>query len=309
VPAAKPLLDPLFEEYFLELEMPVSTARVAKSVLNRWHGFLAGRGKGLGDAVKVDVLAYRDSLTKAGLSDVTRISHLVALRRFYDWAVKAQHMKSDPAAHVEMRRPQETRPPALADEQLRKLMQSCPGTPVGRRDAAILLLLRHSGIRRSELCTVDLAHYGDHGGRASLMLPRTKNGQVRIVPVSDETRKLIGRYLRLVRGTEAGPLFVSRSSSDGRLTPNGVSGIVDRARIRAGITERIGVHSFRRAWTIDARSRGMSDHSIMRIAGWDDSEMIRRYTKTLEEKLAHDEYYLKMGAEKKPYRPRLRRVV
>lgn len=310
MPTAKPLLDPMFEEYFYEVGMPISTARVARSVFNAWFLFLADRGKGLGDAVKLDVLAYRHSLGERGMAVITQTNHISKLRHFYRWAVAAQLVASDPTHSVKKQKAAETRPPALQDSHLRRMLATCPGDETGRRDAAILSLLRWSGLRRSEVCGLDLARFTDQPGRASLMLTQTKNGEARIVPVGDDTRKLIGRYLRLVRGMEPGPLFVSRSAADGRLTPNGVSHLVERARIRAAISDRFGVHSFRRAWAIDARRSGLSDAAIMSIAGWNDSEMIRRYTKTLGEELAHDEYFAKMAgnAQPKVRRPNLRRV-
>lgn len=112
-------------------------------------------------------------------------------------------------------------------------------------------LLWWSGLRRSEICNLDLAGVDLHHGTATVgsRTFSTKNNKVRRVPLAGETVAALDRYLRR-RGVEDGPLFLSSRGDDHedrRLQPNSITTMVNYRAQRAGIDRRIGIHEFRRA--------------------------------------------------------------
>ena len=313
--AAIPPKHPMIRLWLRQERMPATTAAVALSALNRWYDWLQSRDMELVDATRFDVDEYVEHLEttpseKTGklLSPVTVIGSLVKLRAFYRWAHANRLLDGNPATEVKRPRASDSLPPALDDTMLRDMIRSC-GTDVnGRRDAAIMSLLRLSGLRRGEVCGLDLASYHD-GDTPYLTVGSaahpTKTGEVRTVPIAEETADLLDFYL-LQRGDDPGALFISRHADDGRMTPSGITQLIDRARQRCGIRGRIGVHTFRRAWAIDARESGMSDAAIMSIAGWKGEGMLVHYTKRADARLAHAEYAQKMAGKvtAAPARPR-----
>lgn len=84
----------------------------------------------------------------------------------------------------------------------------------GIRDAALLCLMYDSGARAQEMCDIQL---GDikYGKRATVKL-RGKGNKIREVPISEETAKIIKKYLTVmkkeIRGNGSEPLFSSQRS-------------------------------------------------------------------------------------------------
>jgi site-specific recombinase XerD len=309
----------LFELYFYEEDLPISTMRVAKSILNRVDAFLATQGRDISTATKLDVMKYMKKLEeKDGLSSVTALTHLVHLRRFYGWAVAGEYIDVDPTKGIKKRntsRANVAHQPVMSEANYQAMLKLCPKNETGRRDAAMLSLLWHSGLRRAELCGLTIGQWKDHPQHACLIVGSAdalnKNGQTRTVPLNAETAKLLRLYtFRFRKGADGrSPLFLSRSSADGRLRPNGVSHVLNRALGRAGIDEKTGVHSFRRAWAKAMVKAGMSTRAIMKMAGWQDEAMVAHYIQDHEGELALEEYYQKMGGQKAKGRAHLKAVV
>jgi len=315
MPAAIAPKHPMIRLWIRQERMPATTAAVARCALNGWFDFLQERDApiALVDATRYDVDEYLDVLattpsetTGKLRSAVTVNGVLVKLRSFYRWALANREVASNPATEVKRLDTQETLPPVLEDEALRDMIRSCGTDHNGRRDAAIMSLLRMSGLRRAEICGLDLDSY--HAGDAPYLMVgtaenHTKSRKQRIAPLAEETADALDFYL-LHRGDDAGALFLSRHSSTGRMTPSGITQLVDRARLRCGLSERIGIHSFRRAAAIAMREAGMSDAAIMDICGWKGEAQLVHYTKRAATKLAHAEYAEKMARTKlAPARP------
>lgn len=298
--------------------LAASTQATHKSALNRWVLWLSqsGREADLCSATRDDIEDYLDHLLKDRMqSPVTANTQRAALQAFYKWAKDQKEIKKNPAKNVTHCGNWDTVPPVLTDGEYKALMKACDdGSDMGRRDAAILSLLRWQGLRRGEICGLDLSsyHYND-GDHAFLMVGtaqhRTKTRKQRKVPLHPDTVDRIEAYLWR-RGDDAGPLFLSAYTEDQRLTQSGMTQIMDKIRLRAKLPNRIGIHSFRRAWVIDLKRKGVEDRDCMIAGGWSNPMMVHRYTKSANEELAFDAIRATFpNPVRKSRGPRLRRVV
>jgi len=225
----------------------------------------------------------------------------VKLRAYYLWAVRTDENEGNPnPVTVKGKKVQQNILPVMNDAVHQAMLKACGRNTLGRRDKAIISLLHRSGLRRSEICMLNLDSYRDDSDRPALIIGSvefaTKSRKARLVPLTPETVALLDRYM-LRRGDAPGPLFYSARGEGHRLSANGVSQIVERLMKAAGVEDSYGVHSYRRAWAIDAREAGLSDASIMDIAGWEDITQLVRYTKSKNTQLAHDEFYAKMTGD------------
>lgn len=318
----------LITDYFrAHRKLRPTTKTSTRSTLNRWADFMAERGGDIATATKDDVEAFLDSLVARKLKPNTVNSIIDRLRWFYGWAIEAGVLAKNPTktkgqikrkkitnpmAGIEKLEPWEDVQPHIKDNEYAALIKACgKKDAIGYRDAAILSLMRYQGLRRKEVCGLDLDAYTYSEDDAELKVGtaahRTKNNQQRFVPLCDDTVDKLNAYLNF-RDDTPGPLFLSAASEDGRLTEGAINQILAKLRKRAGITRSIGAHEFRRAWTIDFRDRGVRTETLMSVGGWNDPTMVRRYTRAEEVKLAHKEMRQAFAAMEKKARPRLRRV-
>ena len=107
---------------------------------------------------------------------------------------------------------------------------------------------------------------------------RGKTG-VRNVPDRGHDLTGTGEVLTLVAGLWRG--------KKGALTGSGVLQLVRRLCRKADV-EFKGVHAFRRAAAAQMKRLGMNDSDILEVMGWRSVEMLRRYTATVAEELAHE---------------------
>lgn len=197
--------------YLGEGNMP-STADQMVEKLNRIfrilyseHGVTIedGRIEGLNAAVLGD---WYDSMTVAGLKVSTRNNYVALLNPFLHWGVQRRVIMKDPEDEepiykvLTMKRlPKEEeipieqrKPKALTEEQVRLLMNEMPGKNK-KRDRAILALFLASGIRVSELCSLNLSSVLDqpHG----LIYLKRKGGAWKHTEVAEFFYKYLDIYL------------------------------------------------------------------------------------------------------------------
>ncbi len=91
----------------------------------------------------------------------------------------------------------------VTDVEMSAILRTCAEdvTPAGARDAAIIALLRGTGLRRSEMAALDLDNYDAESG--SIIIRAGKN---RVVYAPPGVRAAIKEWVAL-RGSEPGPLF------------------------------------------------------------------------------------------------------
>jgi integrase len=206
----------------------------------------------------------------------------------------------------------------VADEEdISRLLRACsPYTDFANaRDAAIISLLWATGLRRSELARLTVEDIDLDA--MTLVVQRSKNGRSRRVPFDARAAQHLVRYLgkRSSRsgvsetspvggggsnpGPQAGNAGYSAFSHAlwlgirGPLSSDGVRQVIERRRKLAGVT--ISAHSFRRGLAARALRNGVSQASLMTLAGWETPSMCHRYVRSVATELATDEYRRLMG--------------
>lgn len=288
----------------------------ATGALNRFHAYLAGEGADLLHGEPEELVEYVEDYldhlattpseqTGKVLSGSSLQWHHRQLSAFYKWAAKDQGdgdrlIRRNPMLRVA--RPEAAPPdpedmPVAETWQYEALLATCRGrrgrkrTDLDRRDAAILVLLWHTGMRRSELSAIDLDRVDFD--REAIYLPKTKGGsrspKSRWVPLVEEALDALDRWVD-VRGTAEGPLFLSQRGT--RLTADAIGGMLERrgeaAAKALGLDEPVHAppHSFRRASAIAWLDAGGSETTLMTNHGWSTGAMIRVYTGKKRDELA-----------------------
>jgi site-specific recombinase XerD len=151
------------------------------------------------------------------------------------------------------------------------------------RDKAILELFFSTGLRLSELCSInrDLDLSKDE------FSIRGKGDKVRVVFLSDRSRDAIRNYLK-VRKDFAEPLFANvsaNSSADMRLTPRSIERIVKHYATIAGISKRVTPHVLRHSFATDLLSNGADIRSVQMMLGHANIATTQVYTHVTDKQL------------------------
>lgn len=174
------------------------------------------------------IMEWRNSMVAKGLASATINRRLAAVRTFIKaanaadflpWTITVPGLKQE--AKRDMRGP--------GEDGFKAMLAAC----ISPRDRAILRLLYGSGLRRSEVVSIDL---GDIDFAAGTVLVKGKGKREKAsTPIPPHTREALAAWIK-VRGTAPGPLFFALSG--GRLSDNTLYQVVVDLGKKIGITVR-----------------------------------------------------------------------
>jgi integrase len=166
---------------------------------------------------------------------------------------------------------------AVERDEVRALFATCDGSTAGRRDAAMLAILYGGGLRRAELCGLDVGDFD--AGKCWITVRSGKGRRDRRVHLSPSVCGLVQRWAS-ARGGDDGPLFVPISAGGTvrltRLRGEAVRYILQRRQRQAGLTG-ITPHDFRKAYVSELLRAGIDVFTVQRLAGHADAVTTARY--------------------------------
>ncbi|HET7640320.1 MAG TPA: tyrosine-type recombinase/integrase, partial [Ktedonobacteraceae bacterium] len=167
---------------------------------------------------------------------------LAALKTFFRYMQNTGIITSDPIEKLDAPRIQRGLPHVLSQEQISNLFRQVDvETPAGKRDLAMLHMLYATGMRVSELISLDL---GDLDAESATVVCPGRNGRSkreRVLPLSTIVVETTKRYLMfarpglIVRHPDEQALFLNHHGE--RLTRQGFWLIIKGYARQAGIIE------------------------------------------------------------------------
>lgn len=198
---------------------------------------------------------------------------LCALRRVLKEAKKLKLMSAiDYAEAVDIesvKGSKELRGRALNKSEIAALMKVCrnDSSKCGVRDAALLAILLGSGLRRSEVVSLDLRDFDPNTG--ALKVRGGKGDKDRTVYLPSSGRRVVADWL-FVRGVKAGPLLYPISKGNRvmrrRLTDQAVLYILQKRAHQAGV-DAFSPHDCRRTFISDLLEAGADLVTVSQLAG------------------------------------------
>src|SRR3990167_2699945 len=261
------------------------------------------------------------------ISRSTQNYYMIALRMFLKYLSKSDipAMASD---QIELARVPERSLDLITPIELERLLEAPSGKDLkSLRDKAILEMLFSTGLRVSELCSLDR----NINASSEELSIRGKGGKVRVVFISERARTALKKYLAARQDMEEG-LFVKlakeggvvpRSDGRGRAVPsearNGVKELVgttppskkqkkleglDRRSverivrhyaIKAGIGKKVTPHTLRHSFATDLLSNGADLRSVQALLGHSSIMTTQIYTHVTDKHLrdTHKKYHNK----------------
>lgn len=222
----------------------------------------------------------------ATMKKVTQNYHMIALRSFLKYLRKRGITALSPDT-IELAKTGARDLDLISLDELNRLLKAADGTDLkALRDKAILELFFSTGLRLSELCSLnrdlDLA-------RDEFSI-RGKGDKVRVVFLSEDAKAHIKKYLAARKDMDE-PLFVNASknvqakSSDSRLTPRSIERIVRGYAIKAGISKKVTPHVLRHSFATTLLSNGADIRSVQMMLGHANIATTQVYTHITDRQL------------------------
>ena len=170
-------------------------------------------------------------------------------------------------------------PQPLSSEQVTCLFQQMKAdTLTGLRDLAMCQIVYATGIRTSELVSLNVAHFDSR--RSLLLCPGRRGAINRELPLPPAALEAITAYLeqarpRLVRHTGELALFLNHHGE--RLTRQGFWLIMQQYAGRAGITD-LSPYLLRHSFVVLMVKRGMTLNAIQELLGHACSSTMQQYS-------------------------------
>jgi site-specific recombinase XerD len=236
------------------------------------------------------IYLFRKHLIKNGLSMQTTFYYLIALRSFFRFLKKKNLNLFDPEL-IELPKLKERDIEILKDYELKKLLEAPSGHSLkALRDKAILETLFSTGLRISELCSLD-RNIDLKEGEIKV---RGKGGKIRVVFLSERAKKALSDYLEK-RNDKSNALFInlSRNKKFSRITPRGVELIIKHYAEKAGILKKLTPHTLRHQFATDLLKAGADLRAIQMLLGHKNIQTTQIYTHLTDKilKKIHKSYH------------------
>lgn len=215
----------------------------------------------------------------------TQNYYLIALRSFLKYLLKRNVTSLRPDA-IELAKTPGRQIDPMSSSELERLLLAPNGSDVSSlRDKALLELFFSTGLRLSELCSLnrDLDLSKDE------FSIRGKGEKVRVVFLSQEAKQAIKTYLSKRNDIDEA-LFVQfsknkNSEKDIRITPRSIQRIVKKYAIKAGISKNITPHMLRHSFATDLLQNGADIRSVQIMLGHANIATTQVYTHITDRQL------------------------
>lgn len=249
--------------------------------ISQFLEFVVERGIEIPEEIKkTHVSLYLGGLRQAGRAAATVNRNTVSIRSFFQYLLKERMIQQDPSLEMEAMKQDKKAPMVLTVPEMDKLLAAPDASvPQGMRDKAMLELLYATGIRVSELISLNVedVHTGMKYARCS-----GSSGKERVVPIGNIAAECVASYVagmrdKLLRQDELEPaLFLN--SLGGRLTRQGFWKIIKKYAREADITQDITPHTLRHSFAAHLLEGGADLRSVQHMLGHADISTTQLYS-------------------------------
>ena len=253
--------------------------------VRQFASYLSDLGVAPEDVSVQNVSDYVALLKEKGKSSATIARAVASLRGFYSYLSVMDIIDRNPVEHILIEHTRRELPQILTEREIDQLLsQPDLSTPKGLRDKAMIEVLYASGIRVSELISLNV----DDINLESETLRCTGRGGTRVVPLYHGAVVALREYLSNVRplllnDRSTAALFVNMSGE--RMSRQGFWKIIKTYQASAGIRKEITPHTLRHSFAAHLLSNGADLRSVQEMLGHSDPSSTHLYTKLVKQDL------------------------
>lgn len=281
------LLDEFCDALWLEDGLSRNSLDSYRRDLRIFSEWLAkSQNKTLIIAERSDLLAYLAQRFQNKIKPRSAARLLSSLKRFYRFQYREGSIDNDPSLQIDTPKLPRSLPVSLTEEDVQALIDA-PDilTPRGLRDRAMLETLYASGVRVSELVSLNFAQLNQDAGVLRVL---GKGAKERLVPVGEEALDWIRRYLIearsvLLDGRSCDALFVTARGKG--MTRQGFWNLIKRYAVASGMHKHVSPHTLRHAFATHLLNHGADLRVVQMLLGHSDISTTQIYTHVARERL------------------------
>jgi integrase/recombinase XerD len=229
---------------------------------------------------KVHILNYLLTLKQQGRATATVSRTMVSIRAFYQFLMRERMITHDPSMYMETPRLEKRLPKVMTIAEV-ELLLNTPQTTTnhGLRDKAMLELLYATGIRVSELISLNVEDVNLGMGFVRCI---GKGSKERIIPLGRIAAQYLSDYKEQKRskllkaGKEEKALFINHLGT--RLTRQGFWKIIKKIAKEAMIDKEITPHMLRHSFATHLLENGADLRAVQEMLGHADISTTQIYT-------------------------------
>ena len=280
--------DPLVEEFlhYLANERNASP-RTLKAYRKALSAFGAENKSSWKKCTADDFRDYLFTLMKRGQARSYVRLQFSAFRTFYQFLAARKRLRRNPIREVQLPKIEKKLPLVLTRQQVEELL-AAPSRETKKRaapvwmplrDVAIMELFYSSGLRLSELASLDVADLDPYTESVRVF---GKGRKERVCPVGLPALEAISRY-RAVANVHAGPLFINKART--RMSVRSVWLVLKRYVRYTSIPISISPHKLRHSFATHMLDRGADLRSVQALLGHASLSTTQIYTHVTVERL------------------------
>lgn len=254
--------------------------------VSQFSDYITKRGVDSFAAVTPEVTSsYFDWLVGQGKAQSTVTRTAASLKCFYCYLNAHNVVHSNPVRGMTMSKVERKLPQVLTGQEVELLLEQPECNDLkGYRDRAMLELLYATGIRVSELISLNLSDLNISGGFIKCI-----NGtRDRIIPLYSTAVKALNEYVnvarpKLIENASEQALFVNVNGE--RMTRQGFWKIVKHYQQKAQITKQITPHTLRHSFATHLLENGADLRSIQEMLGHADISSTQIYTHLVKQRI------------------------
>ena len=227
-----------------------------------------------------EMLSYLLNLKERNYAATTAARKVAAVKSFFSFMVAEGNIKDNPTMNVTSPRIGRSLPKPISISQVRQLLEQPTklSTTEAKRDRAMLELLYASGMRVSELVSLNLGDINIDGGDVRCF---GKGHKERLIPIYRQAALVVEEYVREARfhlshSDAEQALFLNRRGE--RLTRQGLWQILKGYARSAGLDKEITPHTLRHSFATHMLNGGADLRSVQELLGHANISTTQVYT-------------------------------
>ena len=277
-------LNAFLDALWLENGTSENTLSAYRSDLLKFISWLELHGITVVQAKESDVRDYIDSIHGYATRTVTR--YLSSIRHLYRYLLREEYVQHNPTERITAPRLGRQLPHSLTEKQIETLLLAPDiNVPLGARDRGMLEMLYATGLRVSELVSLQL---GQINLRQGVVRVLGKGNKERLVPLGEECLDWLQTYMNgprndILHGSVCNALFPTKRGT--AMTRQAFWYLIKRYAIQAGITQPISPHVLRHAFATHLLNHGADLRVVQMLLGHSDISTTQIYTHVAKERL------------------------